>query len=322
MPLEPAPKTPWNSAGEPRLGTYAGECSTLPFDEWIGRLDRVRSQKRWQWFGAVSDDVAVGGAIVRTGYAGNVFCWVFDRTRGEFLADVTRVVPLPAVSVASCVSGNGLAARYQAFIEGFEVIRVEDTWRIEGKVGDVRLDLVVTESGTPATAICPSASTVRHAAHVTRKQAVATASGRIRSGSSVFDLSDAPAFLDYSHGILAGETIWQWAIGSGTLEDGSSAAFNVVAAFNDAMENVVWIDGTPRFVGEVHFELPEDLRYTWRVEGDGLSLELDVEAVRAQELDLGLVASDYAQPLGVWRGTIDGQSFTGVGVAENHRSVW
>ena len=60
----------------------------------------------------------------------------------------------------------------------------------------------------------------------------------------------------------------------------------------------------------------------WAVTGDGLELELEREGTRSQNLDLGLVVSEYVQPLGRWTGTIDGQAFEGVGVAEFHRSVW
>lgn len=321
--LPEAPPSPWNEDGDALVGTYRGECASAPFDDVYGRLARVRAQKRWLWCGAMAPDVAVGLAIVRTGYVANVFCWVFDRARGEFLQDTSRVLPRAAVDVARS-PGSGLIARYRALVEGFAVHREGDIWRIDGAVGDTHLDLEIRESAAPSTAICPVPGTDEpRRINVTRKQAIAEVNGSVRVGTRRIQLSGAAGLLDHSHGMLAGETVWQWAIGGGRfLDDGSRVGFNVVASFNDGLENTIWIDGEPSFAGLVDFEIPDERTESWAVVGDRLDLRLVPEGLRAQELDLGVVASDYLQPLGTWRGTIDGRDVELDGVAELHRSVW
>ena len=72
----------------------------------------------------------------------------------------------------------------------------------------------------------------------------------------------------------------------------------------------------------MEFEVPEDESGPWRVFNDRIDLVMNPEALRSQELDLGVVASDYLQPLGEWHGTIDGRDVMLRGVAELHRSVW
>lgn len=284
----------------------------------FGRLARIRAQKRWQWCGIMHDDVAVGMAIVRTGYAANVFFWVFDRRKAEFLQDTSRVLPSFAVDVAD-TPASGCVARYTALVEQLEITRDRTRWRIEGRVGDGHIDVEFDEQATPCTAICPAGD---DRLNTTRKQALATATGVVRVGTERFRIDGAHALLDHSHGMLAGETIWQWAIGAGAFTSGGPVGFNLVASFNDGLENAIWLDGEPTSAGLVEFEIPEDHNGLWRVFNDRVDLSMHPEALRAQELDLGVVASDYLQPLGEWHGTIDGRELRALGVAELHRSVW
>ena len=48
-------------------------------------------------------------------------------------------------------------------------------------------------------------------AHATQKTSALAVSGWARSGDQHFDLHDAVASLDSSHGLLAHRTAWQWA---------------------------------------------------------------------------------------------------------------
>ncbi len=321
--LPDAPPLPWHDDGAPILGTFRGECGALPFDLRFGRLERVRSQKRWLWCGVMAPDVAVGLAIVRTGYAANIFCWVFDRQSREFLQDTTRVMPVVSGVVANTPPQRGLVGRYRGVLEGFKVERDGAEWRIEGTIDDAHLDVKIVEIGPPSTAICPVPGSVDGYINVTRKHAQATAQGVVRVGDRRIPLGDASGFLDHSHGMLARETVWQWAIGAGQFDDGGEpVGFNLVASFNEGLENTIWVGGQPTAAGRVEFDVPDEPHGPWRVVNDRVDLVLEPEGVRAQNLDLSVVVSDYQQPLGVWRGTIDGRAVTAHGVAEFHRSVW
>ena len=316
--LPDAPDSVWDDEGHARFGTWGGELMSLSYEDWQG-IDRVKREKRWLWLGFFSEELAAAIAIVRTGYAANVFVWVFDRKAGKFLEDVTRVLPGPAAVVADIPADSGEIARYRAVLEGFRVQRDGTKWRVFGRIADVRLDVELVEEADPVTAICPvGTGGPRSWVNVTRKQAVARTSGTVRAGTHNLS-ANGHGFIDFSHGMLARETVWRWGIGSGSLADGRRVGFTLVADFNDSLENVLWIDGTPRAVGPVTFDTSAE---AWAVTGDGLELELEREGTRSQNLDLGLVVSEYVQPLGRWTGTIDGQAFEGVGVAEFHRSVW
>ncbi len=318
--MKPAPDVAWNDAAEPRFGTWRGELQSLDFSDH-SNLERIRREKRWLWCSGFTDAVAWGLAIVRTGYAGNVFFWAFDRASGEFLEDVSRILPPPAVSVADWPS-DGTVAKFRGLFEGIEVTREGEAWNVSGTIADCRLDMTIEESADPITAICPvvdaSHDGNRPLMNATRKQVGAQVRGDLRIGERHEAIAGV-ALLDYSHGMLARETVWRWAIASGRMEDGREVGFNLVADFNGSLENVVWVDGEPRSAGRANFEESDE---AWTVEAEGVSAALHCEAVRSQTLDLGLVVSDYRQPLGTWSGTVDGVAFRGVGVAEFHRSVW
>lgn len=318
MTLPDAPPTPWDG-DRLRVGSYRGECASYEIDARFGRAARVRAQKRWTWCGALTDEVAVGVAIVRTGYAANVFCWVFDRKRRTFLTDISRVVPRFAVTLARTVPSFGEVATFRMLRERCDIVRDRTRWTVIAVIGEVRLDLLLTETASPATAICPTP----HAGHlnVTRKQACATATGTVQVGATRFELTDGTGLLDHSHGMLPRETTWRWAIGAGTRGD-QHVAFNLVTDFNDQLENIIWLDHQPTYAGHVEFTIPNDPADLWAVRGERVDLTLRPEGVRKQSLNLGVVVSDYAQPLGVWQGTIDGEPVHARGVAELHRSVW
>ena len=318
--LPDAPLQPWDDDGAVCFGTYRGELAVYPIDDRFGRFERARAQKRWLWCGVMNTEIAVALAIVRTGYAANVFCWVYDRGRGEFLQDVSRVLPRPAVSVAGTPAG-GVIAAYQGLVEKIDVRRHEKVWRIDGRVGDASIDLELVEATVPVTAICPSAAGAE-ALNVTTKRTM-VASGSIRVGTHRVDVRDAIGMIDHTHGMLSRETVWQWAIGSGRFtDDDSPVSFNLVASFNDGLENTIWLDGEPTHAGFATFDIPEEHGSPWRVTSDRVDLVMGPDAFRAQELDLGLIESDYLQPLGTWRGTIDGRAIIADGVGELHRSVW
>ena len=62
----------------------------------------------------------------------------------------------------------------------------------------------------------------------------------------------------------------------------------------------------------------------WHVWTDcgAVDATLTVEGIREADLDVGVIASEYAQPLGAWSRTVAGHRVEGVGVAERHRARW
>jgi len=332
--LRGAPDEP-TADSELLFGTYACACADTDLrlrERGVGRFRRAVSEKRWQWFSAFDENLAVGGAVVDAGFFGNVFVWVFDRAAGEMVVDADVLVPSSLVSVSSepergtiariSLPGRKLRVVRDAGTEGdYEGDDSRSRLGIEGRFKGIDLDLTFeTDGNTPVTAVCPVEGR-EGGVNVTQKETCATVKGEVSAGGEDHAV-DGVGNLDYSHGLLARETRWSWAIGSGTTEDGGArVGFNLVSGFNDGLENAVWVDGEPEAVGAASFETGEG---GWRIRTDcgTVDVRLAVEGVREENKNVGVVVSRYSQPVGRWTGTVAGYDFEGAGVAEEHLARW
>lgn len=329
--LERAPGAAHHADGSLMIGTYEGAIATTRYDTILkahglsARAIKLKEEKAWQWWGVIDEHMAAGSAIIRLGYASQLFFWCLDRRSGEFWCDheLTRAPWAASIShdpldpmVARFGSGKSPACRVER--EGWQVARMHGDLPRQRVSWALRFEELVQ----PMTAICP---VKRGRVNVTVKQAGSLAHGEVRVGDRTWTLSPrARGMLDYTHGLLARQTSWRWAIGAGTLQDGRAVSFNVVAGFNQGLENVCWIEGVPGALGRVTVHCdPDSPRQIWRVTGEHVELELDVEGVREADKNMGVAASKYVQPVGVWRGMIAGEELGEVwGVAEDHVATW
>ena len=331
--LSPAPRVVQDDQQRARYGSHEGIIEDTSLDAiagalGMGRARRIASEKGWQWFGALNERWAVGGALVRTGYAAQVFLWCCDRKREEMVWDRSATLPLVAVQRSDRLS-DGLVARAR-WVQGQIAITRHEHGEvtIEGRWAGVTLQLMMTPTQPALTAISPVPG---DRTNVTVKQVGLAARGVVSWGDAkeraVFG-ANSIGLLDHTHGLLARETSWRWAIGAGHSTCGKRIGFNFVEGFNEGAENGVWVDHTLHGeLGAARFSFDASRpQRPWRVEAaDGqIALELEVEAVRAEDVWLGVVTSRYAQPIGRWRGRI-GEFELGsgcVGVAEDHEARW
>lgn len=339
--LDPVPKTPVVD-GSPAFGTYRGVPSSTALEcrtRGVGPVHRYLRKKRWMWFAVGDDRIAAGGAIVDAGPIGTVFCWVADRVRTELIVDASRLVPGPMTSVSD-TPDDGVLGTCRLSRDPLTIERDGATMSIRGSLGTAAFDLELDCPPERAvTAICPVDGGHDGAMNVTTKEHSLDVRGVITAEDHRFVLTDGVGLFDYSHGLLARETRWDWAFGVGHA-DGTPISFNLVDGFNDGLENVVWLDGEPLRVGSLTLGRTSDEYHAptaefddesefeasrWRANSDcgTVDLGLAVEVVRKESIDVGILASEYGQPVGAWSGTIDGRDVEGMfGVAENHRARW
>jgi len=94
----------------------------------------------------------------------------------------------------------------------------------------------------------------------------------------------------------------------------------------------LWLDGEPIPLGAAEFQFdPQAPLAPWSVRTDCglLDLRFDPQGARCADRDLGVAASRYIQPVGVFSGTVrrkpNGPATVVsdlLGVTEDHRSVW
>jgi hypothetical protein len=142
--------------------------------------------------------------------------------------------------------------------------------------------------------------------------------------------------VDTTHGLLARETAWRWAFGTGRLPGGERLAFNLAAGFGgvpegDPGENALFLGvGTAR-LPSVRFAYDRaHPRSPWRVASPDGSVELAFApaAVHREVKNLVVLRTRFVQVAGTFTGRLpapDGGSVEVTalpGVVEDHWAVW
>ena len=307
--------------GVPHEGLYSGSIAdpgfgqlTAPYD--FRGLERRLIEKKWQYLFVAHEEIMLALAILDVGYLSTGICAVFDRGSKRLLIDDSPILPPLFATVGerpgeASLRGPGIKASIE---------RNGDRWAVRAEWAhcEVELTLDAAAAPPPVSAVAPIEGRGRF--DFTQKNAMLKASGQVRTGNVSFDLRDCPAGLDYTHGFFARETNWRWAFAAGP-----QVAFNFSDGFlQGAGENVVWLDGEPRPVGKITFELDAQAPLTpWRLRGEAVDLVFKPEGVRAKTTDLKLIMSRYIQPFGTFEGHILGAAVSSLaGVTEDHSARW
>lgn len=151
----------------------------------------------------------------------------------------------------------------------------------------------------------------------TAKRAPLAATATLRVGADE-RRHEGRVLVDDTAGYYPRHTVWFWAAGVGHSPDGQSLAWNLVSGVNDPprdSERAVWVDGVPIEPPPCTFapdlSAVDDLRFS-------------AEATLVRRTNLGLVRSDYRQPMGTFAGTLPGGLVVcdGLGVMERHDAWW
>ena len=166
--------------------------------------------------------------------------------------------------------------------------------------------------------------------NTTQKRALLAVRGELNVGGWRRSLTGALAGFDYTHGLLARRTMWRWAFGLGRAKSGERVAFNLVQGFVGEPECAAWVEGEiyPLREGRFAFDRGRPLS-EWRVStADGaVDLRFKPGGMHAEHKNLGLVASRFVQPTGLYSGTlrVGGRELAldGVlGVTEDQDVLW
>lgn len=329
LPLAPAALV---QDGEALVGRYQG-C--VPRVDWSGlRQARQRNalwrwahHKRWQYVGIASPDVFIGVAVVDLGWCMTAFAYVFHRFRQRVIADWSQdglphlsghVGDAPLVGLDTAFRGWDAAISLK-YLEG-------DVLALRVRAANIVLhaDLDLASAPPVLLAAGPVAGGAMHSTHKTSAMAVR---GELDVDGLRWDLSQAHACLDSSNGLLARETAWRWA-----SAHRPGLGFNLQQGYFGQMENALWLDGEliPLGAADFQFDAQQPLTpWTIRTEDGLLDLQFAPQGARCADRNLGVAASRYIQPVGLFSGEVrrsrqgPSRAIEGLlGVTEDHQSVW
>lgn len=308
------------------LGSYIGPLPRTSFDD-VPLVTRIVRRKKWVYLAIASRERWLSLGVVRTGYAGTAFAYVFDRDAKRMLFD-RAVVGVPgSASVTDDAHADGLLARFAFGRSNVLLERRGDVCALRARLGELDLAVSLDESASPPP-ICAIAELGPSLVSATEKRVLADVTGDMRIAGQRTSLDGAFAGYDYSHGLMPRRTRWNWAFAMGYAKDGRRVAFNVTEGFVGEAECAAFVDDRVVPLKQPRFAL--DRKATerpWQLSGPEIDLTFDVGAVHAQRTNLLLVRSRFLQPVGAFRGrlVLDGQDveLDGVpGVVEDQDVVW
>lgn len=303
-----------------RFGRFVGWLSDDPlgFGPTRGRA------RRWAYAAAGDGDTVLGGAVAAIGPVVAAFAFAIVDGQTVTWGGRTRSSRRAGVGAVPAAGARSTGRRARLHLDGRGGLEVDvptDAGRLIGRIA-TRADVVPVVLATP---------TPEGGWNVTEKAAGSVADLSVAVGDGPAELRrDVGGWRDWTSGRQDRRTAWRWAAGAGHAQDGRRVGLNVSTGMNARVpgENVVWWDGRPHRL-EVEQLAPTgpSAAGTWCVVGPGTELTLTPAGVRARRENLGLVRSDYTQPIGRWHGRLrapDGSSREVVlsGVAEDHLAVW
>ncbi len=318
-----------------RAGSYLGGIPLVdPAPLGKGPLFRVAQEKRWVYVAIAAEDLLVGAAVVRLGYAANAFAFAYDRSEGRMVASFSATTPSFAAHVGD-TGGAGCMARFRWLGQHISIERGagERDYRVEVAGGDLRVSARMTTEGAPPAvgAIAAIPGPPDDLFNATEKRVLMPVVGEAIAGGKHHRLDGALGGQDFTFGFLARRTAWRWAFALGRARSAERVAINLVQGFVGEAECTVWVNGDVYPVPEAVIAYDEASPlgpWTVRTAGGELDLRFEPGALHAESHDFGVVASRFIQPAGSYSGTIrlpgrDPLTLDRVlGVAEDQTVVW
>jgi uncharacterized protein DUF2804 len=315
---------------------YRDYVLTTPFGRPAGRWARHFGFKQFQFLGALCDELVFGCAIADVKYAGTAFVYLYEPATRR-LVEHSFQMPLGL--------GIGFDQAPETGRATFRSRRAE----IEMSAGSAppHRRLTARVAGGPSIEAqfdeaTPRQQPLRICTRTgmtgwvfARKTAGMPVSGTVRWNGRTLDLAaiGARGHCDWSAGYMRRETFWNWGCLAGTAGDGRALGLNVSCGVNETSftENCFWVDGVLHKLDSVAFDYDRrDLMKPWRLHSfDGrLALDFEPQASHAENINAGIIASNFNQLLGRYRGrlaTAAGEEIQlneMLGYAESHYAKW
>ncbi len=311
--------------GAPRFGTYEGVLPRVSLAALRGlhqphSLRRLVTHKKWLYAFVATREVAALFAVVDVNYTSNAFVMAVDLAKKEVLVDESYLGPPRPLVKVNDQPGSGLEVGFRRPEASFSARRPEGDqryhlgvtvgWPVPFRARAFSLDAHVLAAGA-APALTVIAPVDEGGVNVTQKWAGLLTLGSLEAKGRTYVLDGGVGGLDYTHGYLARRTAWRWGFACGRLADGTPLGVNLVEGFNesrdDVNENAVWLGNTLFPVGRARFTFnAHEVLDPWRVTTDDGAVDLVMTPIAAhrEHRDLKLVVSHFAQPVGLWRGTV------------------
>ncbi|MDM8543575.1 DUF2804 domain-containing protein [Desulfococcaceae bacterium HSG9] len=319
-----------------RYGHYSNPVDLINYEDFdlktssgisVHKLVKKLLFKQFIFVGITGPELIAGLAVVDLKYITNGFFYVYNRRTGKLWetkhlgpgsADV-YIRPLP----------EKIDSRYQS--RKLSICLKND--KISARGDGVTLNATLNLNKPRPLRLCTR--TGYRGWSYTQKTAPIEISGEIRFKNTRISVSspDCLALIDWTAGYMRRNTFWNWAAAASSLPDNRTLGLNLACGVNETgfTENTFWLDNRITRTGPVNFVFNKDDLYSdWRItSGDRkINLVFTPESGRKEKVNALVVASDFTQLMGVFKGNLtadDGEVITISGCSgwvEDHFAKW
>ncbi len=317
-----------NSHGKPHLGRFKHAVNDInvqdadyrtPMNKRANRWQKHFNFKRFQYFGAISDDIIFGCAMADLRYLGAVFVYVYrisDKSMRTWqfkrpLAKGLELTNRPDNGVSVFTAGKKrISMRYQTNSNGERRKILEVDLGPELTINASMLEPADFEE----MALCTPCAV--NGWVYAQKTAALPVTGELNChlGKLQLDTLNCHGHHDFSSGYMRRETFWNWACFSGTNYATSSSTsvkvplgLNVSWGVNETgfSENCFWVGSQLHMLPQVQFKFDRDDEHsTWRVtsDNDRINLSFTPEGRHKEHLNAWLFATHFRQIFGRFNG--------------------
>lgn len=308
------------------------------FGREVGSLRKRFALGGFTFVGFACDEVMVGLATVKLGYASHVFGYLYDFKSGRLFEHSARSLPSsltfplePDTHVIHFAKSGCHLRIDKSHASGQLNIDAEFGGRLR-----VQARMAYGFAQKPLRVVNPSCGDPFRFTFTEKCSPLQAESLSIQFDGEerAPDPSKAMAMYDWSAGTFNRHTNWLWSACAGRLADGRPVGLNFAALVNESFypENAYWIDRERTRVPRIIFDYDQADPYAreWRIfsEDGQVDLRFRPVAERSEQSHLPFVKVNFRQFMGTYSGTLRDALGNPValeslpGLAELHLSVW
>lgn len=316
LPKAPESFSPFLKSPIP-FGLYSGPVADMNTAAW--QPLRRGQRKAWMYAGAFSTRYYVGFAIADAGIVATAFAYFFDSQTGLYVEEKTTVPFGFGSSFDPDLRTSWNLKKFSIIRDGNDLICSHSGKRLQIK-------MTVQENGKGSTTIAPAGD---RPFHHTYKNLLLPTQVEVKVDGQAINFGGNIGGVDFSKGYPPHHTFWNWASMNAVTESGIEFGVNLVADFNNSIENALWVNGEVSQLSQATFSYGRPVEKSdWQIKTlDGtLNMEFKPLGMRGEDINALFMLSRFKQPFGAFTGTVrlDGQNhkFTGYGVVEEHFAKW
>ena len=335
--LTKAPAQLIQSNGQSAFGLFDGSIPDFNLQDFVyqnlmdnkaSALARFFHYKQFQFIFVTGSDWLLAVAIADIRYANSGFAYLY---RFDTKQAISKGLLLPGAMGCKMSDSPSAGEAKQQFGAYKVVIKTSPTnWQLSIDTKELKANLTLEKASQMPLALC--APTGYNGWTYTEKSNALAVSGTLELQGKKLDLTQALAGYDYSAGFMRRQTSWRWASISAKVE-GQAFGLNMAAGVNETglCENAFWFGGQIQHLSPATFVFDrKDDTKTWQVSSlcGEVQLEFTPLYCRQEKVNIGLLASNFRQYVGLYSGFVELKNGSTLrlnevkGLAEDHYAKW